>query len=182
MSGGFIFSKLNWACDSRSNQQFGDVRNLIFPGCDTHCDREVKLPDEKPTISLLLCKSAQKTIVVLTLPNVRQHHAKEPERSADSQPQAARRASATRQSALPALQGTAETKARRMERCRDWTSRSFRNSPFWPMNNAKKITEAQPAWRRPTNKSSLSKEALRCDMEEETKVLVETGAEVYRPA
>lgn len=36
-------------------------------------DREVKLPDENPTIGLLLCKSAKKTVVELTLPNVRQH-------------------------------------------------------------------------------------------------------------
>ena len=57
----------------------------------------MKLPDENPTIGLLLCKSAKRTVVELTLPNVRQHHAKEPERSGDSQPQAARRASATRQ-------------------------------------------------------------------------------------
>jgi hypothetical protein len=55
-------------------------------------DREVKLPDENPTIGLLLCKSAKKTVVELTLPNVRQHQAKEPERSGDRLPQAARRA------------------------------------------------------------------------------------------
>ncbi len=63
----------------------------------SYYDRGVKLPEENPTIGLLLCKSAKKTVVELTLPNVRQHHAKEPERSGDSQPQAARRASATRQ-------------------------------------------------------------------------------------
>ncbi len=29
-----IISKLDWARDSRSNQQFGDVRNLTSTGCD----------------------------------------------------------------------------------------------------------------------------------------------------
>ncbi|MES2596603.1 MAG: nucleotidyl transferase AbiEii/AbiGii toxin family protein [Verrucomicrobiota bacterium] len=29
-----IISKLDWARDSRSNQQFGDIRNLISSGCD----------------------------------------------------------------------------------------------------------------------------------------------------
>jgi hypothetical protein len=58
---------------------------------------EVKLPEENPTIGLLLCKSAKKTVVELTLLNVRQHHVKEPERSGDRLPQAARRASAASQ-------------------------------------------------------------------------------------
>jgi YhcG PDDEXK nuclease domain len=56
-------------------------------------DREVKLPDENPTIGLLLCKSAKKTVVELTLPKDANIHAKEPERSADRLPPAARRAS-----------------------------------------------------------------------------------------
>ena len=30
-----IISKLDWARDSRSDQQFGDIRNLISTGCDT---------------------------------------------------------------------------------------------------------------------------------------------------
>ncbi len=30
-----IISKLDWARDSRSGQQFGDIRNLISTGCDT---------------------------------------------------------------------------------------------------------------------------------------------------
>jgi hypothetical protein len=59
--------------------------------------REVKLPDENPTIGLLLCKSAKKTVVELTLPKDANIHAKEPERSGNSQPQAARRVSAARQ-------------------------------------------------------------------------------------
>ena len=39
-------------------------------------DREVKLPDENPTIGLLLCKSAKKTVVELTLPKDANIHAK----------------------------------------------------------------------------------------------------------
>jgi nuclease YhcG-like protein len=45
--------------------------------CVNYCDREVKLPDENPTIGLLLCKSAKKTIVELTLPKDTNIHAKE---------------------------------------------------------------------------------------------------------
>ncbi|RFC52592.1 MAG: hypothetical protein DVB22_000516 [Verrucomicrobia bacterium] len=30
-----IISKLDWARDSRSDQQFGDIRNLLSTGCDT---------------------------------------------------------------------------------------------------------------------------------------------------
>jgi predicted nuclease of restriction endonuclease-like (RecB) superfamily len=40
-------------------------------------DREVKLPEENPTIGLLLCKSAKKTVVELTLPKDANIHAKE---------------------------------------------------------------------------------------------------------
>jgi hypothetical protein len=53
----------------------------------------VKLPDENPTIGLLLCKSAKKTVVELTLPKDANIHAKEPKRSGDRLRQAARRAS-----------------------------------------------------------------------------------------
>lgn len=60
-------------------------------------DREVKLPEENPTIGLLLCKSAKKTVVELTLPKDANIHAKEPECSGDRLPQAARRASAASQ-------------------------------------------------------------------------------------
>jgi hypothetical protein len=62
-----------------------------------HYDREVKLPEENPTIGPLLCKSAKKTIVELTLPKDANIHAKEPQRSGDRLPQAARRARAPRQ-------------------------------------------------------------------------------------
>ena len=40
-------------------------------------DREVKLPEENPTIGLLLCKSAKKTVVELTPPKDTNIHAKE---------------------------------------------------------------------------------------------------------
>jgi hypothetical protein len=39
--------------------------------------REVKRPYENPTIGLLLCKSAKKTVVELTLPKDANIHAKE---------------------------------------------------------------------------------------------------------
>ena len=74
--------------DKATHQDLGQMQMYV-----NYYDREVKLPDENPTIGLLLCKSAKKTVVELTLPNVRQHHAKEPERSGDRLPQAARRAS-----------------------------------------------------------------------------------------
>jgi hypothetical protein len=40
-------------------------------------DREVKFLDENPTTGLLLCKSAKKTVVELTLPKEANIHAKE---------------------------------------------------------------------------------------------------------
>jgi hypothetical protein len=40
-------------------------------------DQEVKLHDENPTIGLLLCKSAKKTVVELTLPKDANIHATE---------------------------------------------------------------------------------------------------------
>ena len=41
-------------------------------------DRKVKLPDEKPTIGIILCKEENKTVVEFTLPeNNRQIFAKE---------------------------------------------------------------------------------------------------------
>jgi hypothetical protein len=50
---------------------------------------------------LLHPKSAKMTVVELTLPNVRQHHAKEPERSADRLPQEVRSAASQYQLYLP---------------------------------------------------------------------------------
>jgi len=40
-------------------------------------DREVKLLDENPTIGLVLCKSAKKKVVELTLPKDANIHAKD---------------------------------------------------------------------------------------------------------
>jgi predicted nuclease of restriction endonuclease-like (RecB) superfamily len=85
--------------DKATHQDLGQMQMYV-----NYYDREVKLPDENPTIGLLLCKSAKKTVVELTLPKDANIHAKEPERSesktagtANSQPQAARWASETRQ-------------------------------------------------------------------------------------
>ncbi len=52
---------------------------LEFLGLEDHpnYDLKVKLPDENPTIGLLLCKSAKKTVVELTLPKDANIHAKE---------------------------------------------------------------------------------------------------------
>lgn len=75
------------------NRSHGPYKSYSFP---PPTSREVKLPDENPTIGLLLSKSAKKTVVELTLPKDANIHAKEPERSADSQPQTARWARETR--------------------------------------------------------------------------------------
>ena len=40
-------------------------------------DREVKLPEENPTIGLLICKEKKDTVVKLTLPKDANIHAKE---------------------------------------------------------------------------------------------------------
>lgn len=82
-----------------SQDRLGQALHQISPRRLSHgagvnyYDREVKLPDENPTIGLLLCKSAKKSVVELTLPKDANIHAKEPERSGDRLPQAARRAS-----------------------------------------------------------------------------------------
>jgi predicted nuclease of restriction endonuclease-like (RecB) superfamily len=52
-------------------------RRLSHGAGVNYYDREVKLPEEKPTIGLLLCKSAKKTVVELTLPKDANIHAKE---------------------------------------------------------------------------------------------------------
>jgi hypothetical protein len=52
----------------------GDVVVLPFPQTNL---QTVKLPEENPTIGLLLCKSAKKTVVELTLPKDANIHAKE---------------------------------------------------------------------------------------------------------
>ena len=58
--------------DKLSHQDLGQMQMYV-----NYFDREVKLPDENPTIGLLLCKSAKKTIVELTLPKDANIHARE---------------------------------------------------------------------------------------------------------
>jgi predicted nuclease of restriction endonuclease-like (RecB) superfamily len=57
--------------DKLTHQDLGQMQMYV-----NYYDREVKLPDENPTIGLLLCKSAKKTIVELTLPKDANIHAK----------------------------------------------------------------------------------------------------------
>ena len=70
--------------DKLTDQDLGQMQMYV-----NYYDREVKIPDENPTIGLLLCKSAGKTLVELTLPKDANIHAKEPERSAERLPHAA---------------------------------------------------------------------------------------------
>ncbi len=58
--------------DKLTHQDLGQMQMYV-----NYYDREVKLPDENPTIGLLLCKSAKKTIVELTLPKDANIHAHE---------------------------------------------------------------------------------------------------------
>lgn len=58
--------------DKLTHQDLGEMQMYV-----NYYDREVKLPDENPTIGLLLCKSAKKTVVELTLPKDANIHAKE---------------------------------------------------------------------------------------------------------
>lgn len=58
--------------DKLTHQDLGQMQMYV-----NYYDREVKLPDENPTIGLLLCKSAKKTVVELTLPKDTNIHAKE---------------------------------------------------------------------------------------------------------
>ncbi|WP_395739021.1 YhcG family protein [Prosthecobacter sp.] len=58
--------------DKLTHQDLGQMQMYV-----NYYDREVKLPDENPTIGLLLCKSAKKTVVELTLPKDSNIHAKE---------------------------------------------------------------------------------------------------------
>ena len=70
--------------DKLTHQDLGQMQMYV-----NYYDREVKIPDENPTIGLLLCKSAKKTLVELTLPKDANIHAHEPKRSGDRLPQAA---------------------------------------------------------------------------------------------
>ncbi|WP_395750488.1 YhcG family protein [Prosthecobacter sp.] len=58
--------------DKLTHQDLGQMQMYV-----NYYDREVKLPDENPTIGLLLCKSAKKTVIELTLPKDANIHAKE---------------------------------------------------------------------------------------------------------
>jgi predicted nuclease of restriction endonuclease-like (RecB) superfamily len=58
--------------DKLTHQDLGQMQMYV-----NYYDREVKLPEENPTIGLLLCKSAKKTVVELTLPKDANIHAKE---------------------------------------------------------------------------------------------------------
>ncbi len=58
--------------DKLTHQDLGQMQMYV-----NYYDREVKLPEENPTIGLLLCKSAKKTAVELTLPKDVSIHAKE---------------------------------------------------------------------------------------------------------
>jgi predicted nuclease of restriction endonuclease-like (RecB) superfamily len=58
--------------DKATHQDLGQMQMYV-----NYYDREVKLPNENPTIGLLLCKSAKKTVVELTLPKGANIHAKE---------------------------------------------------------------------------------------------------------
>jgi predicted nuclease of restriction endonuclease-like (RecB) superfamily len=58
--------------DKLTHQDLGQMQMYV-----NYYDREVKLPDENPTIGLLLCKSAKKTVVELTLPKDANIHARE---------------------------------------------------------------------------------------------------------
>ncbi len=58
--------------DKITHQDLGQMQMYV-----NYYDREVKLPEENSTIGLLLCKSAKKTVVEVTLPQDANIHAKE---------------------------------------------------------------------------------------------------------
>lgn len=55
-----------------THQDLGQMQMYV-----NHYDREVKLPDENPTIGLLICKEKKDAVVKLTLPKEANIHAKE---------------------------------------------------------------------------------------------------------
>ena len=63
---------IEFQLDKLTHQGPGQMQMYV-----NYYDLEVKLPDESPTIGLLLCKSAKKTVVELTLPNEANIHAHE---------------------------------------------------------------------------------------------------------
>jgi predicted nuclease of restriction endonuclease-like (RecB) superfamily len=58
--------------DKLTHQDLGQMQMYV-----NYYDREVKLPDENPTIGLLLCKSKKDAVVELTLPKDANIHARE---------------------------------------------------------------------------------------------------------
>ena len=58
--------------DKLTHQDLGQMLMYV-----NYYDREVKLPDENPTVGLLLCQSKKQTVVELTLPKDTNIHAKE---------------------------------------------------------------------------------------------------------
>lgn len=58
--------------DKLTHQDLGQMQMYV-----NYYDREVKLPDENPTIGILLCKSKKQTVVELTLPKDANIHARE---------------------------------------------------------------------------------------------------------
>jgi len=58
--------------DKLTHQDLGQMQMYV-----NYYDRHVKLPDENPTIGLLLCQSKKQTVVALTLPKDANIHAKE---------------------------------------------------------------------------------------------------------
>jgi predicted nuclease of restriction endonuclease-like (RecB) superfamily len=58
--------------DKLTHQDLGQMQMYV-----NYYDREVKLPEENPTIGLLLCKSKKDTMVELTLPKDANIHARE---------------------------------------------------------------------------------------------------------
>ena len=58
--------------DKLSHQDLGQMQMYV-----NYYDREVKLPDENPTIGLLLCKEKKDAVVKITLPKDANIHTKE---------------------------------------------------------------------------------------------------------
>jgi predicted nuclease of restriction endonuclease-like (RecB) superfamily len=58
--------------DKLTHQDLGQMQMYV-----NHYDRQVKLPEENPTVGLLLCKEKKDAIVELTLPKDANIHAKE---------------------------------------------------------------------------------------------------------
>ncbi|MEY2714585.1 MAG: hypothetical protein RIT24_928, partial [Planctomycetota bacterium] len=58
--------------DKLTHQDLGQMQMYV-----NHYDRNVRLPDENPTVGLLLCKEKKDAVVKLTLPKDANIHAKE---------------------------------------------------------------------------------------------------------